>query len=29
MTDKAGNPLDVAQLQEQLEEALKAQKQLQ
>jgi hypothetical protein len=29
MTDKAGNPLDVAQLQEQLEEALKVQKQLQ
>ncbi|KAH8767724.1 hypothetical protein F5882DRAFT_509874 [Hyaloscypha sp. PMI_1271] len=29
MTNKAGNPLDVAQLQEQLEEALKAQKQLQ
>jgi hypothetical protein len=29
MTDKAGNPLDVAKLQEQLEEALKAQKQLQ
>ncbi|KAH8790696.1 hypothetical protein BGZ57DRAFT_962174 [Hyaloscypha finlandica] len=29
MTDKAGIPLDVAQLQEQLEEALKAQKQLQ
>jgi hypothetical protein len=29
MTHKAGNPLDVAQLQEQLEEALKAQKQLQ